>query len=287
MKIEKKLLSAIFNSLDMPIRYIYSNFSIIQKILYKSLYVSDFVALNSKFEYIKNIFDENEISIQDKVILEIGPGNSLMFAYNFLLNGAKKIILVDKFPLNKNKKNRKTHFQQNFLQKEQNFIINKYDKALSENIFKKIESEQLIEYHVGSLEELEKIEPIDIIVSNSVFEHIRNPQPTIESSFKILKNKAFAFHSIDLRDHYNFSRPFLFYKYSDKLWNNYLTKVSVSYTNRLRYFEFANLFTNAGFKLCLEKKIEFPQTEKKIADKFRNRDDLSIAHIDFLLQKQS
>ena len=68
------------------------------------------------------------------------------------------------------------------------------------------------------------------------------------------------YHKIDLRDHYNFNKPFKFYKYSNWTWNNLLTKEGVSYTNRLKINEYNNIFKD-------NKLLEVTKITKKIGNK--------------------
>jgi len=290
MQVENQVLSKIFNTFDWAIRFIYSHFSPIRKLMYKNLYSSDYHALDRKFEYFKKLFDTHNIEISDKVILEIGPGNSLIMAYNMLSYGAKKIILVDKYPLNAFAKSGKgetfktAELQSDYFKAEQNFMRKKIGNEQAENLFNRIETENLIEYIAADLSEINDCEPVDTIISNSVFEHIKNPEDTIEASANILVTGGHALHSIDLRDHYNFKAPFLFYKYSEKVWNKYMTKLGVSYTNRLRAGDFENLFKHNNFNTLHEHKISQNKIPKKINSHFKDRTDLHISHIDLLVQ---
>ena len=94
-------------------------------------------------------------------------------------------------------------------------------------------------------------------------------------------------HNIDLRDHYNFNKPFLFYKYSDWVWDNFLTKEGISYTNRLRYDDFINIFKKYGFETIYEKteKCELSKTRLSQRFKDRNKRDLEVTHLTILLRK--
>jgi len=291
MQIENKILSGVFNFFDMPVRFTYSHFSLFRRMMYKRLYSSNFKELDLKFEFFKTILNKNDISIQNKVILEIGPGNSLIFAYNFLLSGAEKIILVDKYPLNAFQNSNENSFQTEKLQndyfyKEKEFIIKKVGYEKAKNLFAEIKSKKRIEYIASDLSEIKSIEPVDIMVSNSVFEHIKNPELSVLASSNILRKDGYAFHSIDLRDHYNFKRPFLFYKYSDKFWEKYMTRLGVSYTNRIRYNDFIKMFEKTGFKILFQKKNSIELKEKRISSCFRDRNDLSVSHVDLLVQNK-
>jgi hypothetical protein len=98
MRVENKFIEPIYNKLDFPIRFLYSHLPFLSQILFWKLYSSDFKALDEKYEQMKQFAPDFKKFIKDKVCLELGPGNSYINAYNLLLDGAKKVILVDKFP---------------------------------------------------------------------------------------------------------------------------------------------------------------------------------------------
>ncbi len=294
MQIQNKLLSGIFNTFDFPVRLIYAHVRPIRKLLYNKLYSSDYQAMYERFLYFKSLFDKFNIALTNKTILETGPGNSRIPAYLFLLHGADKIILVDKYPLNafQDSANSELDFKTDKLQaayfkNEQNFIIEKFGKEKAEALFEKIKNEKLIEYIAADLSELSDTTKADIIISNSVFEHIKHPENSIKASARILKQGGTALHSIDLRDHYNFSNPFLFYKYSDKIWNKYLTKLGISYTNRVRYNDFIKMFTDAGFSILYEHTEQDKLRKHRIHPQFKGRNDLEITHLDILLKNKT
>jgi len=262
--------------------------------MYRKLYSSDYFALNECFNYYMSVFNKFNIDIKDKTVLELGPGNSLIIAYNLLLKGAQKVILVDKFPLNafyettdKTSGLLTEQAQPEYFKGERIFMEDIHGKDIISELIETIKKKNLIEFIASDLSDVKGLDnTVDLILSNSVFEHIYLPEKTIKRSAKILKKGAFALHRIDLRDHYNFSRPFIFYKYSEKVWQKYLTKLGVSYTNRIRYLQFKKMFESVGFKILYEEKKNEINNERRINQKFQNRNDLDIAQVDFLFQNK-
>jgi hypothetical protein len=287
MKIGNKCLTSfLFNTLDTPIRFIYTQLGEISKTLnslfFWRLYTSNFQKLDNQFKEFLKILHKNHISISGKVILEIGPGNSYINAYNFLMNGAKKVILVDKFPRHFKSKN-----QRKFQQKELNFIKNKYPKKylffLSKDGNLKKDYIKFINKDLVKINNLS----VDLIYSISVLEHVKDVIGNIKKMTEILQPKGYMYHKIDLRDHYNFNNPFLFYKYSDYVWNNYLTKEGLSYTNRWRYNDFINEFKKNNLKIIKQKFIRLTINKKlKIDKKFNKYGNLDIGIMNILLQKR-
>ena len=59
-------------------------------------------------------------------------------------------------------------------------------------------------------EEINLPEPVEFITSTSVLEHVTKPDEVIASFARLLAPGGLMWHSIDLRDHQDFSRPFEF-----------------------------------------------------------------------------
>ncbi len=282
MEVNNRILSLFWNSFDFPIRFMFSRIDVINKLLFWKLYSSDFKSLDRAFNKIFFILQKNGISIKDKIILELGPGNSFIIAYNFLMHGAKKVILVDKFPRIFNTKKQKEYFY-----KELEFIKTKYNSDLFFIKGDSLKSEYL-EYVPKTLKEAD-FKNIDFIYSNSVLEHIKNVENDIVFMSEILNKEGYMYHNIDLRDHYNFNNPFLFYKYENSIWNKYLSKEGVSYTNRLRYDDFMHIFKKYKFEtidLIMEKQ---EVNQIKISSNFagKNKEVLGITRFSTLLKKKN
>jgi len=227
-----------------------------------------------------NLFKKYNITIEKSTIIEIGPGNSNILAYNFLMLGARKVILVDKYP-----RVTKSEKQREFFKNEITYIKQKYNRnpPFIEN---DLDDADFLEYIPRELTDL-TIKNIDIIYSNNVLEHIKNVEINIKSMSRILKPGGYLYHNIDLRDHYNFNKPFLFYKYEDQTWQKYLTREGVSYTNRLRYDDFIRMFKKNGFEV-----IHYQTTKQEcdmsfLSSKFKSKDidSLQTTGLSILLKK--
>ena len=254
------------------------------KLLFWKIYSSDFEKLDKIFEDSFTVLKRNNISIKNKTILEIGPGNSYTVAYNFLMHGAKKVILVDKFP-----RTIKTKRQKEYFEREIEYISKKYGQKPFFVNNGDIDGEY-IEFINKDLTLTDtNIKNVDLIFTNSVLEHIKPIKENIGFMSQILNESGYMLHNIDLRDHYNFNKPFLFYKYSDRVWNNLLTKEGISYTNRLRYDDFVQLFKDMGLKIIYEKKQEEKLADTKLYSEFKdkNNGNLQITFLSVLLQKST
>lgn len=281
MYVKNPVLNFLFNRFDFAIRVLYSQLRL-NRFMFWNLYSSDFKKLDYQFEKLKKILNQNKIDLKNKVCLELGPGNSYLNAYNLLINGAKKVILVDKFP-----RYIKTSKQEQFFNKELDYIRQKYAKKDLFFIKNGKIDIKYIEFIEGDFAKTNLKEKIDFTLTISVFEHIKNIEKVIAKLSKIIKKGGLMYHSIDLRDHYNFNNPFLFYKYSKNTWEKYLTQEGVSYTNRVRYGEFIRLFKKYGFKVINQKIERYPMKLKeiKINKEFQNLEDLDVGILRVLVKK--
>lgn len=281
MKIKNKFIGSIYDGMDFPVRFLYCRLPFLSKMLFWKLYASDFKKLDAKFEEMKHVIEQNNYNFKNKVCLELGPGNSYINAYNLLMNGAKQVILVDKFP-----RYFETKRQMQFFNEELDFIRQKYQ---TKNLFflkKGKVDDKYIKIFKGDLETISIQSKVDFILSISVFEHIKNVEVVIEKLSKILNTKGLMYHAIDMRDHYNFNNPFLFYKYSKQTWERYLTKEGVSFTNRVRYDEYIDLFNKYGLKVIFKRVEKFP-LPKKVAGEFLNKENnLNIGTANLLIKKK-
>jgi len=281
LNIKNELLSNIFDVFDVPIRFIYCKIPFLSKLVFWKLYTSDFNKLDKKFEEMNIFLKKNKFNFRNKICLELGPGNSYINAYNFLLLGAKKVILVDKYP-----RYITTAKQKEYFMKEIEFIKKKYAKKDLKFIKNSEIDSKFIEFIPKDLTEMNKQINVDFVYSLSVFEHIKKVEKNIKKLSQIVKKNGLMYHSIDMRDHYNFNSPFLFYKYSKNTWEKYLTKLGVSYTNRIRYSEFKKLFEKYGFETIYEELEKFDLIPTDISKEFDNANkDLNIGIFKALFRK--
>lgn len=277
MQEKRNIYKYSYNKCDFIIRFFYTQVPILrncfQRIMFWRIYYSNFRHLDDIFMELKEIFAKYNITFQNKQIIELGPGNSIILALNCLCNGAKKYQMVDKYPrISMTNKQVKHLFDQIiYVEKKYNCKIDNYINKNNLNFNK-----EYLEFIPTGVEDLKKIEShsIDIIISINVFEHVKDVEKSIKEMKRVLINGGIMYHIIDLRDHFNFSEPFKFLKYSDYIWDNLLTREGYSYTNRLRVDDFEKLLEKYGFEIIEIKKdisqLNLPETQKFIK-KFREK----------------
>ena len=284
MKINSSLFRIIITRCDAIIRFVYCQFGpfskLLNKLLFWKLYSSNIKDLDYKFEEFKSVIIKQSISLADAKILEIGPGNSTINAMNFLLSGVAQVIMVDKYSRFRDNKKQIKHQE-----KEIEFIRNKWGISLLPFIDEKNKlREKYVRYYEKDISQIEN-QNVDIIYSISVLEHIKNVESSIQHMTHHLKTGGYMYHDIDLRDHYNFNDPFLFLKYSNYSWNKYLTKEGISYTNRVRYRQYKEIFASLNLITLWEKAITYPLPQHPINRDFRNKKDINVGKLKILLRK--
>jgi 2-polyprenyl-3-methyl-5-hydroxy-6-metoxy-1,4-benzoquinol methylase len=134
---------------------------------------------------------------------------------------------------------------------------------------------------VGTIMDQYKAE-FDLILSSSVFEHIKDPEPTLHSLAVMTNPSGVHLHYIDLRDHY-FRMPFEMLCYSEETWEKWLNPSS--HLNRWRYWQYEELFSNtfdiSKFDVLDRDRVRFEVAKARIRQEFLsgNRDIDSITRI--------
>ena len=226
-------------------------------------------------------YDKN-FTLKNKVILEIGPGDNFLLAYIFILNGAEKVYLIDKFhkPLD-------ISYDLILLKR----YIKKFFHFFTDYNLKNIENK--IKYYANSPFEnfnVLKKNSIDLIISNAVLEHIFDIESAIRIISLLLKDGGLTIHRIDLRDHLHIAdNCFLdFLKFSPRFWRFF-----GDLTNRMRYPEYINLFDRYHLELIYIYTLKIGLISKinKIKNNFNrnyrflNDEDLSIGAFDIIAKK--
>lgn len=224
--------------------------------------------------------------LNGKIILELGPGDSISTAILAATYGAKAI-LVD---------------TGSFVRSD----VAPY-KQLSETLSKKgLPSPDLstvktvtdilaiceAKYLTDGLQSLKQIETtsIDIIFSQAVLEHVHKSEflYTMQECYRILKPKGSCSHQVDLRDHLGGALNNL--RFSDRVWESIFFVNSGFYTNRIRYNQMLELFKMAGFQIestKITRWVSLPTPRNKIAIEFSTfpEDELLVSVFDILLNK--
>ena len=100
-----------------------------------------------------------------------------------------------------------------------------FDADRDERIFQQVSWRQpaVSRMSVSRVRSLDALETgsMDIIVSNSVLEHIRDPFEALRQCHRVLAAGGVMLHQVDYRDHF-FKYPFHFLTFSQGMWDNLL-----------------------------------------------------------------
>ncbi len=234
----------------------------------------------------EHLYKSNIKSIKNKVILEIGPGDSIATAIISYAYGASSF-LIDSGYFAKANIIDYIRLKNALISEELNppNISNKDDIDL---ILKKSNSEYLTE----GLSSIKKIpsNSVDLIFSQAVMEHIRkkNFEAMNSELYRVLKKDGVISHQIDLRDHLGGGLNNL--RFSDNLWESKFFVKSGFYTNRIGFDKMISIFENLSFKyeiINVQKWKLLPIKKYKINKKYRAQDEenLKVKVFDILLRK--
>lgn len=132
-------------------------------------------------------------------------------------------------------------------------------------------SAQYLTNGLASLSEIPS-ESIDYIWSNAVLEHIRRGEfsDVMKELRRILKPTGICSHEIDLRDHLGGALNNL--RFAPNFWEKEWVSHSGFYTNRIRYSEMLEIFSQVGFSVesaVTQKWERIPTSKDKMAPEFR------------------
>jgi hypothetical protein len=97
----------------------------------------------------------------------------------------------------------------------------------------------LIEDDVRALGPTEEGARFDLVISNSVYEHVEDASGITRALAALTKPDGSHIHFVDLRDHY-FQYPFEMLKFTEKTWRRFLNPTSNH--NRLRLRDYREIF---------------------------------------------
>ena len=216
--------------------------------------------VKESIDYVNDVFDDylqygklDSTDLKDKVILEIGPGDNFGNALLFLVHGAKKVYLLDKFYSERNQEQQYRIYKRlrENLTKEQQ---SKFDVALifSKNSFEF--NKEKIEYIYGyGIEDKKNTLPknyFDIIVSRAVIQEISNTVKVFKKMHRLLKMNGLMLHKIDLRDYGTFSK-YKKHQLGSLQFNSFVYKLMTNHSglpNRRRINHYRNLLKQFNFK---------------------------------------
>jgi SAM-dependent methyltransferase len=239
-------------------------------------------ALNVFSSHLKRV--ELDGRLEGKVVLELGPGDSISTSLMAHAYGARSI-LVDAG--NFMKKDVKTY---NDLAKNLVTLGYKMPEITSEMTFNDVLQVAKSEYLTEGLISLRSIptHSVDFIFSQAVLEHLRKFefQEIMIELRRILKPGGISSHQVDLRDHLGGALNNLCF--SEKLWESDFFVKSGFYTNRIQFVNMVDMFKKADFNVNVThiNRWEVLPTKRLNMDKIFHKftdEELLISNFDVVL----
>ena len=181
--------------------------------------------------------------LHGKVVLEIGPGDSIATAIIAASYGAKAI-LVDV-----------GRFATNDMSRYNDIIVFLKRAGLKPPDISAAKSiEEILvacnaKYLTDGLKSFSSVETssIDLVFSQAVLEHIRKRDfiGIMKECFRVLTYEGVASHRIDLKDHLGGSLNNL--RFNEYIWESNFFANSGFYTNRIRFNKMLDMFKESGF----------------------------------------
>ena len=172
----------------------------------------------------------HKLSLESKRVMVFGYGGNLTIGCLLLEAGALQVVLCEKegFTNVLNMDSLRMRFPQYFFK---------------DPIGIKVNPKFLVLYHgdIAKLAVNKSFEKIDLVLSTSVFEHLKDPQQVIKSLAQLTSPNGSHLHFIDLRDHF-FKYPFEMLCYTNSIWERWLNPTSN--LNRFRISDYRDLFNH-------------------------------------------
>ncbi len=195
----------------------------------------------------------NALPIKEKCILEIGSGWKPVIPLVFRMACADKIVMSDvsktmdlKMLHAAIRQVREKSYAAGPILQDIGLSIEKIPLGYPNDFHSALKTLNL-EYYLGELENL----CVDAIISHNVLEHVQEEELSnlLKRCYQILKPGGWMIHFIDHSDHLQHRNPEIspmhFLRYEDETWKRW--SKGPFHQNRLRWFEFREIFQQSGF----------------------------------------
>jgi SAM-dependent methyltransferase len=180
-----------------------------------------------------DVLSRRGLSFQNKRVLVFGYGGRFDTGVGLLNEGAAHVILCDKYALPDEIHNRR------LFSKEEKYFIAEKNKFYPRTEWMTLLQADIRDMHVRDL-----MEPVDMVVSSSVYEHLDDVEGVTSALASLTKPDGIQIHFVDLRDHF-FKYPFEMLRFSSGIWLNWLNPSSNH--NRYRLWNY-----RSAFEACFE-----------------------------------
>lgn len=184
-------------------------------------------------------------TLKGKRVLIFGYGGRFDLGFGILKEGAAHVILCDKYvPPDE------AHNFEKFATEQKYFAVE------NGRVRPHADSMALLEVDIREIQAHRDLEPVDIVLSSSVYEHLDDVAGITRALAALTKSDGVHVHFVDLRDHF-FKYPFEMLRFSEKTWRTWLNP-STNH-NRFRLWDYRK-----AFEACFENvDIEILSSEER------------------------
>jgi SAM-dependent methyltransferase len=184
------------------------------------------------------VLSEQGCTFNRKRVLVFGYGGRFDIGFGLLKEGAAHVILCDKYAQPDD-----AHNQRMFGAEEEYFV------AESRGLRPRSKWMTLLEADIREARLADQLEPVDIVLSSSVYEHLDDVEGITRALAGLTKPDGIQIHFIDLRDHF-FKYPFEMLRFSERTWRNWLNPSSNH--NRYRLWDYRRVFSACFDRVDIE-----------------------------------
>jgi hypothetical protein len=209
---------------------------LVRTLLLRNIIIHPGLETHNPFAAVKRYVDvlaERGLSFHGKRVLVFGYGGRFDIGFGLLQAGTAHVILCDKYAPPDEAHNRRM-----FSAEEKYFLMD------NKGLRPRPEWITLLEADIRDGNMTRDIEPVDFVISSSVYEHVDDVEGITRALAGLTKVDGLQLHYVDLRDHF-FKYPFEMLRFSEGTWRRWLNPATNH--NRYRLWEY-----RSAFKACFE-----------------------------------
>ncbi|MGZ9226739.1 MAG: hypothetical protein ACXW4M_14410 [Anaerolineales bacterium] len=209
---------------------------LVRTLLLRNIIIQPGLETNNPFAAVQRYVDvlsKRGRSFEGKRVLVFGYGGRFDIGFGILKAGAAHVILCDRYaPPDEH------HNPRLISAEDKDFAVE------SSGLRPRPEWITLLQSDVREVHASAKIDPVDIVISSSVYEHLDDVEGITRALGGLTKPGGIQIHYVDLRDHF-FKYPFEMLRFSENIWRRWLNP-STNH-NRYRVWDYRR-----AFKACFE-----------------------------------
>jgi len=205
--------------------------NLVRALLLRNIIIRPGLETSSPFAAVQRYIDvlsERGLSFRGKRVLVFGYGGRFDIGFGLLKEGAAHVILCDRYASPD-----EVHNRQMFATEEKYFV------SESKGLRPRPEWMTLLQSDIREIQATGEIQPVDIVLSSSVYEHLDDVEGITHALACLTKPDGIQIHFVDLRDHF-FKYPFEMLRFSERTWRGWLNPSSNH--NRYRLWHYRKAF---------------------------------------------